>query len=126
MENFAEIRESLSSESKSTAGDKHETGRAMVQLELEQAGKIVHENEQLMNAFQKLSFRQSDTVIPGSLIFTDSGIFFITVPLGKIHFDESAVFCIGTQAPLYKLFAGKKAGDHVVYGDRKYVLERIE
>jgi hypothetical protein len=35
---MAEIQESLLSETKSSAGDKHETGRAMLQLEREKAG----------------------------------------------------------------------------------------
>ena len=36
------LRESLESEQKSSAGDKHETGRAMVQLEQEKLGKQLH------------------------------------------------------------------------------------
>ena len=34
-----ELFESLESETKSSAGDKHETGRAMIQLEIEKLGK---------------------------------------------------------------------------------------
>ena len=34
-----EIQVSLTSETKSSAGDKHETGRAMLQLEMEKAGQ---------------------------------------------------------------------------------------
>ena len=38
-----EIQESLTSETKSSAGDKHETGRAMLQLEREKAGNQLAE-----------------------------------------------------------------------------------
>ena len=39
------IQESLTSETKSSAGDKHETGRAMLQLEREKAGQQLAEVE---------------------------------------------------------------------------------
>ncbi len=40
-----DLRESLDSETKSSAGDKHETGRAMLQLEREKAGSQLAEIE---------------------------------------------------------------------------------
>lgn len=124
--NFDSIRESLTSESKSTAGDKHETGRAMVQMELEQAGKIIRECEEMMHLFQKITPAAHKTIGPGSLIHTDSGTFFISVPLGKIVLDNNDVFCIGTQAPLYQHFSGKKAGDRVAFGTQNYLIIGVE
>ena len=41
----ASLQESLNSETKSSAGDKHETGRAMVQLEQEKLGQQLQEIE---------------------------------------------------------------------------------
>ena len=38
---------SLQSETKSSAGDKHETGRAMLQLEMEKAGQQLSEVDQM-------------------------------------------------------------------------------
>ena len=42
-----EIQESLTSETKSSAGDKHETGRAMLQLEREKAGNQLAEIQKI-------------------------------------------------------------------------------
>lgn len=124
--NFESVRESLDSEGKSTAGDKHETGRAMVQMELEQAGKIIRECEEMIHLFQKIMPAAHKTIGPGSLIYTDSGTFFISVPLGKIVRDNSEVFCIGTQAPLYQHFSGKKAGERVNFGKQSYLIMEVE
>ena len=44
-----ELQESLTSETKSSAGDKHETGRAMLQLEREKAGQQLAEIKKLIN-----------------------------------------------------------------------------
>ena len=42
-----EIQESLLSETKSSAGDKHETGRAMLQLEREKTGQQLSEIQKI-------------------------------------------------------------------------------
>lgn len=42
-----EIQESLLSETKSSAGDKHETGRAMLQLEREKSGNQLAEIQKI-------------------------------------------------------------------------------
>ena len=39
-------QKALSSETKSSAGDKHETGRAMLQLEMEKAGQQLARSEE--------------------------------------------------------------------------------
>lgn len=47
-----DIEESLMEESKNTSGDKHETGRAMLQIDRENAGKQLLEIEKLMDILQ--------------------------------------------------------------------------
>ena len=48
-----QIRESLTTETKSSAGDKHETGRAMLRLEREKAGKQLAEVQKTKECFAK-------------------------------------------------------------------------
>ncbi|MGV3630898.1 MAG: hypothetical protein ACO1O6_06820 [Bacteroidota bacterium] len=124
--NFDSIRESLESEGKSTAGDKHETGRAMVQMELEQAGKIIRECEEMVLSFNKLNFSNAHHTAAGSLIYTDKGIFFLGIALGRISFDSNEIFCVGGQAPLFKIFSGRKAGEQVSFGNQVYLIRRVE
>ncbi|NQY06029.1 MAG: 3-oxoacyl-ACP synthase, partial [Flavobacteriaceae bacterium] len=49
------VQESLQSETKSSAGDKHETGRAMLQLEREKAGKQLEALQQQQELLAKVS-----------------------------------------------------------------------
>jgi hypothetical protein len=63
------IEESLEDESKSSAGDKHETGRAMLQIDRENAGKQLHEIESLQALVKKIdSSAVSDYIRLGSLV----------------------------------------------------------
>src|SRR5690606_37486162 len=56
--NIGEIQESLTSETKSSAGDKHETGRAMLQLEREKAGQQLAEIENVKNALAQINIKK--------------------------------------------------------------------
>ena len=56
QKNINEIQESLTSETKSSAGDKHETGRAMLQLEREKVGHQLAEIEKLEEMKKKIKY----------------------------------------------------------------------
>ena len=75
---LSELGESANSEIKSSAGDKHETSRAMVHLEQEKLGKQLLEWENQNNLLAKIDLqKQNDIVSLGSLIETTRGYFFI-------------------------------------------------
>ena len=52
--NIKGIQEALTSETKSSAGDKHETGRAMLQLEREKLGRQLAEAEKMKQTLLKV------------------------------------------------------------------------
>ena len=58
-----EIQESLTSETKSSAGNKHETGRAMLQLEREKAGNQLAEVQKTKAMLSKIDVEKSSDVI---------------------------------------------------------------
>ena len=57
QERIHNIQESLMSETKSSAGDKHETGRAMLDIERENTSKQLQEVEILINLLKKIDIR---------------------------------------------------------------------
>lgn len=113
MENYRAAQESVHGEDKSSAGDKHETGRAMAQIEWEKAGNVVREQQNMLDALKQL---EKITALPvkaalGSLIETESAYFFLSVGLGALQFNEKTVYAIGTKAPLGAQLLGKSKGD---------------
>lgn len=120
------IRESLNSESKRTAGDKHETGRAMLQLEREKLGRQLYEAEKMKMALQKVTFKNNgETITMGSLVATDSAIYFIAISAGKCKVDSSEIFCISLATPLAQLLLGKKVGDCITLNNQEHQITRI-
>lgn len=121
-----EVTEAGNNETKSTAGDKHETGRAMMQLEQEKLGKQLQEAEGQLAEFEKIDFaRLHQTIALGSLIETTRGFFFITLSIGKMDVDGTIIFAISPQSPLGALLIGKKQKDTVVFNGVSYEINNI-
>ena len=113
----------LLSETKSSAGDKHETGRAMIQLEMEKAGQqltIVHQMKEILN---KISLENTSEVIClGSLIITNKANYYLAISAGKITVEGMDYFAVSTNSPIGKQLLGKKPGDTIPYNNAE-VLE---
>jgi len=126
QQNLAGLRDSAANETKSTAGDKHETALAMLQIEQANTGKQLEEAQELYRQLTKIDIqRPADSVITGSLVKTNHGYIFISVALGKIGIDEQTVFALSRYAPLgQKLFGLQVNGQGEVNG-KKYIVEEI-
>ena len=121
------LRSDAESEGKSTAGDKHETGRAMIQLEQEQLGKQLSEQEQLLAALNQWNeVSHTDQVASGSLVKTNKGFFYLTIGLGKIAIDNDIVFVLSALSPLGKNLISKKVGEQFTVNGVLYSIESID
>ncbi len=120
------VNEAANNETKSTAGDKHETAKAMMQLEQEKlSNQLTILNTQL-NDLQKIDANKVHSIISnGSVVTTNNGILFIGVGLGKITIDEKIVFTISFLSPLAKLLIGKKLDDAVKLNEINYTVLKI-
>ena len=118
-----DLNDALSSETKSTAGDKHDTSRAMVHLEQE---KVQHQFSSLQHQrYQLLSYLNSipsDEVVAGSLIQTEHNTFLVGIGLGKQHLNGSIIYCIGAETPLAHQLLRKKVSDEFFFNGG---MERI-
>ncbi len=114
-----EIQESLTSETKSSAGDKHETGRAMLQLEREKAGHQLAEVEKLTESLSKIDTNfTSKTVGLGSVIFTKQANYFIAISAGQLEVNGHKFFAISPLTPIGLLLMGRGVGNEVVFREQ--------
>lgn len=121
-----ELNESAETESKSTAGDKHETGRAMIQLEQEKIGKQIQEWEIQKQNLEKIDLcKDAKRIALGSLIETDKGLFFLAVNLGRIKINEQEVMVISTQSPLGKLMMNHQLNEILNYLNTSYSIKNF-
>lgn len=127
LKQLSELSEALLSEQKSTAGDKHETGRAMLQLEQEQLSKQLSDVQLLIQDFTSINYlNKSHKIISGSLVKTNRGYFLLSVGIGKIKQNDLEVFVISPQSPIGKEFMHKTIHDTFEFNGTKYNIELIE
>ncbi|HUH28248.1 3-oxoacyl-ACP synthase [Gelidibacter sp.] len=121
-----EIQESLMSETKSSAGDKHETGRAMLQLEREKVGQQLAEVEKLKEALSKIDKTiRSEIIGLGSVVTTSNANYYIAISAGQMTANSQWFFAISPNTPMGLLLMGKRIGDVVVFRDSKFMIVNI-
>ena len=124
---FDDLQSALTSNTKSSAGDKHETGRAMAQLEQEKLSGQLNNLITLRNALSSIDpLETHDTVRYGSLVKTNQGIFFLSIGLGKIEIGETKVFCLTPTTPLGKTLLGKSKDDVFTFNLNSDAILEVE
>ncbi len=116
---IASNKKALESETKSSAGDKHETGRAMLQLEMEKASQQFASISSMREVLRKMDVSKKNEIGKlGSLIFTNSGIYFLAISIGQININGSDIFVISPSSPIGNLLLGKIKGDIFRFNDK--------
>ncbi|WP_336245943.1 MULTISPECIES: 3-oxoacyl-ACP synthase [Mangrovimonas] len=122
-----EIQESMLSETKSSAGDKHETGRAMLQLEREKAGNQLSETEKLLEILNRINPKHvSEKIGLGSVVYTSRHNYYIAVSLGELSADGIAFYAISPNTPMGKILIGKQLEDTINFNGQTFEITKIE
>ena len=120
------LQKDLVSEIKNSAGDKHETSRAMIQLELEKLGKQIYEielNDEKLNTIKV--FKTSTSVSLGSVIFTNKANYYIAIAADSCQVNSKVFYCISPQSPIGKLLIGKKINESIIFNDVENIILEI-
>lgn len=119
-------KESRNSDTKSSAGDKHETGRAMMQIELEkneiQLNKALALKQELNQIIIRNKFKKVEY---GSLVITDQGNYFISIGIGKLEISKEVYYAISLASPIGKLLQNKTTGDKVQFQEKEINIKEI-
>ena len=120
-------QKALQSETKSSAGDKHETGRAMLQLEMEKAGKQLIDAFQMKETIKRINISKTSNIIHlGSIVFTTNMNYFISVSAGEITVDNQKYFAVSTHSPIGKLLLGKQSNKTVICNDTSIQIIEVK
>lgn len=124
---LADLKESGANETKSTAGDKHETALAMLQIEQANTRAQLKEVELQKAALEKINPSLTPGVIVnGSLIKTNKGYLFLSIAAGKAVIEGKEVIALSQQSPLGKQLVELKEGGVAVINGNSYIIESIE
>ena len=115
----------LETASKSSAGDKHETSRAMIHLEQEKLGFQYVDLEKQIQSLSQIHTRITDSIHVGSLIETDKALFYISIGLGKLCFNGIDVYVISPVSPLAQAFLKTDSLEDVLFKSTSYKILSI-
>lgn len=117
---------SANEETKSSAGDKYETGRAMAQLEIEKNNTQLVEAQRLKQILLQLDpIKTNDTVQSGSLVITNQGNFYISIPAGQFTIESKIYFAVSPSSPIAQKLLGLKAGDQFSFNKTQFIVEHV-
>jgi hypothetical protein len=120
-------RDSSTEDTKSSAGDKYETGRAMMQLDIDRQTLQLGEAQKLKTFLERMDpDNSSDTVQNGSLAFTNQGVFYLAISLGQVDLEGKKYFVISGSSPIGAQLMKQKAGSKFSFNGKDYKITAIE
>jgi hypothetical protein len=118
-----DLHTSAANETKSTAGDKHETALAMLQLEQENKRRQLAELLQQKAVLNRIDPAVANKLISnGALVETDSGYFFISIALGKTIIRGNTIFALSISSPLGQRLAAHSGPGAVTMNSKVYQI----
>ena len=122
----ADAQKASADDTKSSAGDKYETGREMMQQETNRNITQLNEANKLMVALNRISTTGVSVYAgPGSVIITNNGNFYLSISAGSLMLNGKTYFAVSPASPVGRIFNGKKAGDEFVLSGKHYKIESV-
>lgn len=121
-----DLKESSATETKSSAGDKFETSREMMQQEIDKAELHFSKlSQQLLQLKSMTPEERPGAIDNGSFVITNRGSFYISAALGKIKFENEFFFAISIESPMARALRDKLKGDKVFVSGRDVIVEDV-
>lgn len=124
---ISNAQSSANESTKSSAGDKYETSRAMGQLDIEMYTRQLHDAESKLAVLQNIeaNLRDQESVNLGALVETSLGTFFIAVGVGKLTVSDKTIMVISPESPIGEVIRQKTTGDLVTFRGKEIRVKSV-
>ena len=121
-----DLEHDLGNETKSSAGDKYETSREMMNTEINKLQNQLQSFKKLKEVLAVIENRKASTTVQlGSIVKTSAANYFISIPVGEIMVEEEKFYAIGLNSPIGKLLLGKQEGEQFVFQQKEFSIKKI-
>jgi transcription elongation GreA/GreB family factor len=126
QEKLQDLADSAANETKSSAGDKFETARAMLHIEQDQVRRQIAELKAQLSVLNGVDpTLQPECVVLGSLVRIQDAWYYLSIGLGKVQVAGETVFILSPQSPLGQQLKGLSLGDDLSLNGRKMVVTKL-
>lgn len=123
-QSLSRLSESLANETKSSAGDKFETGRAMLHMEQQKMQQQLAIGNERLAAVDRIMRKATTSVVTeGSLVATNRGLYLVGLSLGKVRLQGRVVFCTSLDSPIGSQLIGKGVGEMFVFNELEFLVK---
>jgi hypothetical protein len=124
---LAALLSDAENETKSSAGDKHETAISLLQLQQEKISFQLNDAHIQLQALQKINPETiANTVAVGSLVLTNKGYLYISLALGKITIDDAPIMAVSPQSPIGIALKGHSTNSKVMCNGMEFIILSTE
>lgn len=124
---LTDLDEALANETKSSAGDKYETSREMINAEINQlSGQLKQFKEQEEILELAIQRKESGKIQLGSLVKTTTANYLICISVGKLEVEHETYFAIGANSPIAKNMLGKTEGDSFSFQQKEVFIREVQ
>ncbi len=121
------LEQSIHEDTKSSAGDKYETGREMIRQEI---GKVENQFKQNKMFVMELTHyldaqKPSLKISEGSLVCWGEDWLFISISIGQIEVNGQKVFLLSKNSPLGNELLGKGKQDQVTFRGKSKMIKEL-
>lgn len=111
--------QALADDTKSSAGDKYETSREMVQQDITRYQKQLVIANADRDVLQKIDpLRLNERIGLGSVVLTDLGLYFISISIGLLKIKDQNIYVISPLSPIGQVLMGKTKGDEINFNGK--------
>jgi hypothetical protein len=121
-----ELQQAANQETKSSMGDKYETGRSAIHLEMEKYSGQLNEFTNLKKIlFQIGADKCYNSAQPGCVVYTNNANYFIAITAGEFEIDGNKYLTISLASPLGKELYKRKRGDKFTFRNKMFEIKNV-
>jgi len=119
--------DALANDTKSSAGDKYETSREMVQQDINRYQKQLVVAQQDLATLEKIdAFKKFERIGLGSLVKTNVGSYFLSISIGQLKINGYSIYAISPASPLGQVLLGKSIGETIHFNSKEQQIMAID
>ena len=119
------IKESIENNDKGSSED-DDSGNGKLLNDLEKNAQHLNDATKMMETLKQINPKiQNESGTLGSIVYTQTNTFFLSVSVGKIELENSSYFAISLQSPIGMLLKNKTKGDQINFNGTLYTITNI-
>lgn len=119
------IKDSIENNDKGNSED-DDSGNGKLLNDLEKNAQHLNDATKMMETLKQINPKiQNDSGTLGSIVYTQSNVFFLSVSVGKIEIENSTYFAISLQSPIGMLLKNKTKGDQINFNGTSYTITNV-